>query len=199
MLLLHDAGVTVGDWSPWVGLLDEQGYDSEAVRWPRELGTMGRHSLRELARAAAEMVDAQARAPVVLGHGIGGAIAHMLTVRCAPAAVISIAPVPVGPRALWTPAPTGPSPLRVPRRHLLAAPLARAANRRPPVLLISGGADRIAPERAVEARKRRNRRRHPEAVSDHQVFPGRGHDLVRDAKWADVAWYCVEWLIRQGL
>jgi len=73
-----------------------------------------------------------------------------------------------------------------------------AANRGP-LLLVSGGRDACTREAAVGALERRYRRRLPDAITDHQVFPGRGHSLAVDSRWRDVAYYCLDWLTRQNL
>jgi non-heme chloroperoxidase len=73
-----------------------------------------------------------------------------------------------------------------------------AANRGP-LLLVSGGRDALIPERSTGALERRYRQAWPDQVSDHQVFPGRGHSMVVDARWRDVAYFCLDWLTRQNL
>jgi|tagenome__1003787_1003787.scaffolds.fasta_scaffold20888872_1 hypothetical protein len=54
-------------------------------------------------------------------------------------------------------------------------------------------------ERTVAAFERRNRRQLPGAVSDHHVFPDRGHSMTIDAGWRDVAYYCLDWLTSHDL
>jgi non-heme chloroperoxidase len=71
--------------------------------------------------------------------------------------------------------------------------------RRGPLLLISGSRDALISERWTGALQRHYRRTSPDQVSDHQVFPGRGHSMVIDARWRDVAYYCLDWLTRQNL
>jgi alpha-beta hydrolase superfamily lysophospholipase len=71
--------------------------------------------------------------------------------------------------------------------------------RRGPLLLISGSKDALIPERDTGSLERHYRRASPDQVSDRQVFPGRGHSLVVDARWRDVAYYCLDWLTRQDL
>jgi hypothetical protein len=39
----------------------------------------------------------------------------------------------------------------------------------------------------------------PGAVTDYQVFLGQAHSLTIDAGWRSVAYYCLDWLTRQGL
>jgi non-heme chloroperoxidase len=65
---------------------------------------------------------------------------------------------------------------------------------RAPTLLISAGRDRLCPERAVIGWERFGRRHFPDDVTDHHVFPRRGHSLTFDAGWRAVADYCLDWL-----
>ena len=75
----------------------------------------------------------------------------------------------------------------------------QVAASRGPLLLISAAQDRIVPEASVSALHRRYRRRHPGTVTDYQVFLDRGHSLTIDSGWRSVAYYCLDWLTRQGL
>jgi non-heme chloroperoxidase len=70
---------------------------------------------------------------------------------------------------------------------------------RGPLLLVGGGEDALIPEAAIGALQGRHRRRFPAAVSDHHVFPGRGHSMVIDSRWHEVAYYCLDWLTAQNL
>ena len=69
---------------------------------------------------------------------------------------------------------------------------------RGPLLLISGGCDLLAPEERVNDLHIWHRRKSPDAVTDYQVFPGRGHSMVIDAGWRDIAEYVLDWLTRQN-
>jgi non-heme chloroperoxidase len=70
---------------------------------------------------------------------------------------------------------------------------------RPPLLLISGGRDRLCPESGTRAWERFGRRHYPNDVTDHHVFPAAGHSLVIDAGWEGVANFCLDWLTSQDL
>jgi non-heme chloroperoxidase len=95
------------------------------------------------------------------------------------------------------------------RQYLVPAssrPLFEVAIRAPsahvtggPMLLLSGGRDRLFPERTAELLLRRRRRHTPDAITDYQVFPDRGHSLVFDDRWDDVANFSLDWLTRQQL
>jgi hypothetical protein len=64
---------------------------------------------------------------------------------------------------------------------------------------VSGGRNAFIREAQVSRSQRGYRERLPDAVTDHHVFPDRGHSLVIDAGWQDVAYYCLDWLTRQDL
>jgi dienelactone hydrolase len=113
------------------------------------------------------------RRPVLLGHGDGARLAYALNGRVPLAAVVALAPT----RGWRRPG---------------------TIMRRAPLLLVSGGRDRVASERHVAALARRDRVRFPEAVTDHQIFPGRDHNFAFGAGWRDVAGFCLDWLVRQN-
>jgi alpha-beta hydrolase superfamily lysophospholipase len=70
---------------------------------------------------------------------------------------------------------------------------------RGPLLLVSGGRNVFAREDGASQLHRHYRHSQPSVVTDHQVFPDRGHSLVVDAGWMDIADYCLDWLTRQNL
>jgi non-heme chloroperoxidase len=247
VLFLHGSWVHSDCWVPWVALFDDSGYDSVVVRWPHERARATDHrvgpgrtlrptvaDLRRLVYAAVTSMD---RAPILLGHGVGGLVAESMLGRAALSAVIAVAPAPSGWRAMLprtalrerdvvlrrrVPSPGleafhHPYATTVDRseaadlhdRHVIPArasgPLWTIGRRgdppvpRSPLLLISGGKDLLSPESGVEALVRRNRRRYPDDVTDHRVFPDRAHSLVVDTRWEDVADHCLDWLTLQNL
>jgi alpha-beta hydrolase superfamily lysophospholipase len=70
---------------------------------------------------------------------------------------------------------------------------------RGPLLLISGGRDVCTPEAGVSALHGMHRRRNPDAATDYQVFPGRGHSMAIDRGWQEIAHFCLDWLTAQNL
>jgi non-heme chloroperoxidase len=70
---------------------------------------------------------------------------------------------------------------------------------RPPLLLLSGGKDRLCPESTTRSWERFGRRRYPDDVTDHHVFPDRGHSLTVDAGWEDIGNFCLDWLTDHNL
>jgi pimeloyl-ACP methyl ester carboxylesterase len=68
---------------------------------------------------------------------------------------------------------------------------------RGPLLITGGGQDHTVPE--VVARAAYNLYAGSGAVTDYHAFPDRGHSLVLDHGWREVADYTLSWLARQGL
>ncbi|WP_028645564.1 alpha/beta hydrolase [Nocardioides sp. URHA0020] len=68
---------------------------------------------------------------------------------------------------------------------------------RGPLLLIMGGKDHTVPE--VITKSTLKQYRDSLAVTDLLEFEDRGHSLVVDSGWRDVATACLEWLEKQGL
>lgn len=68
---------------------------------------------------------------------------------------------------------------------------------RGPLLIIGGGRDHTVPE--VVAKAAHALYAGSGAVTDYRVFPDRGHSLVFDHGWHEVADYTLTWLNRQGL
>jgi alpha-beta hydrolase superfamily lysophospholipase len=68
---------------------------------------------------------------------------------------------------------------------------------RGPLLLISGTADHTVPD--VVTRSTLKQYRESTAVTDLKQFEGRGHSLVIDSGWKDVATAVLAWLTENGL
>ena len=68
---------------------------------------------------------------------------------------------------------------------------------RGPLLLIMGGKDHTVPEAITKSTLKQYR--DSLAVTDLLEFDDRGHSLVVDRGWTDVATACLEWLEKQGL
>jgi hypothetical protein len=62
---------------------------------------------------------------------------------------------------------------------------------------IASGKDHTVPESVTRATLKQYR--HSEAVTELQTFPDRGHSLVIDSGWAEVAETCLTWLKEQEL
>ncbi|MEV4756372.1 alpha/beta hydrolase [Micromonospora sp. NPDC049559] len=68
---------------------------------------------------------------------------------------------------------------------------------RGPLLIIGGGSDHTAPESIAKATRKLYG--DSNATTDFQSFPDRGHSLVFDHGWREIADYTLAWLKRQGL
>jgi len=68
---------------------------------------------------------------------------------------------------------------------------------RGPLLIVGGGQDHTVPE--VVAKAAYKLYSGSGAITDYQVFPDRGHSLVLDHGWREIADYTLSWLNRQGL
>lgn len=73
-----------------------------------------------------------------------------------------------------------------------ATRVATANSKRGPLLLIAGARDNIVPPLLVRSALRNYRR--SQAVTEIKEFPGRGHSLVIDSGWRELAEYCLGWL-----
>lgn len=78
-----------------------------------------------------------------------------------------------------------------------AAKVDTANEARGPLLLITGGKDHTVPEAVTRATLKQYR--HSDAVTDFLEFPDRGHSLVVDHGWREVADACLSWLKSQEL
>jgi pimeloyl-ACP methyl ester carboxylesterase len=68
---------------------------------------------------------------------------------------------------------------------------------RGPLLIVGGGKDHTVPE--VVARAAYKLYADSNATTDYQSFPDRGHSLVFDHGWREIADYTLAWLERQGV
>ncbi|MDY0749018.1 alpha/beta hydrolase [Paucibacter sp. R3-3] len=79
-----------------------------------------------------------------------------------------------------------------------AASAVNTANfRRGPLLVTSGCSDHTVPD--VTSRATHRQYRNSSAVTDLKQFAGKGHSLVIDHGWRDVATACLDWLRKQGM
>jgi pimeloyl-ACP methyl ester carboxylesterase len=68
---------------------------------------------------------------------------------------------------------------------------------RGPLLLIMGGQDKTVPEAVTKSAFKQYR--HSSAVTDLHEFADRGHSLIIDSGWREVADACLTWLAAQDL
>jgi pimeloyl-ACP methyl ester carboxylesterase len=80
-----------------------------------------------------------------------------------------------------------------------SATAVNAANpTRGPLLLIAGSNDNTAPPVLTKSTLKIYQRK-SKAVTEYKEFAGRGHSLVIDSGWRELAEYCLEWLRMKGL
>src|SRR4051794_16761199 len=65
---------------------------------------------------------------------------------------------------------------------------------RPPLLLIAGGEDHVAPESLNESNFKHYRK--SEAVTEFKAFPGRSHYTLGQEGWEEVADYALDWALK---
>ncbi|MDR0345434.1 MAG: alpha/beta fold hydrolase [Nocardiopsaceae bacterium] len=108
MLLIHGLWFHPDVWISWLEELDEAGYDAVVLSWGggNRSADDGPPTVEPgfdaLLGAAKRHVGAFRPRPIVIGHGVGGAVAERLLNDGDAAAAISLAPVPGGYPAIPT-------------------------------------------------------------------------------------------------
>lgn len=102
LLLIHGLWFHPSVWTPWLDELDEAGYDAAVLSWTGDdrpadgrsaAAVPGFNALLQAARIRARGFRSR---PIIIGHGVGGAVAERLLNDGDAAAAISLAPVPGG-------------------------------------------------------------------------------------------------------
>lgn len=108
ILLIHGLWFRPRVWSSWLRELDEAGYDVVVLSWSDghrpsdDASPPAKPGFDALLGAARRQVGAFRCRPIVIGHGVGGAVAERLLNDGDAAAAISLAPVPGGYPAVPT-------------------------------------------------------------------------------------------------
>jgi pimeloyl-ACP methyl ester carboxylesterase len=108
MLLIHGLWCHARVWTSWLDELDKAGYDAVVLSWSGgdRLSDDGppvvEPGFDAVFRAARRHIEAFRSQPIVIGHGVGGAVAERLLNDGDAAAAISLAPVPGGYPAIPT-------------------------------------------------------------------------------------------------
>lgn len=108
ILLIHGLWFHSSVWAPWLEELDEAGYDAVVLSWNGEdrpsdnRPPAAEPGFNALLHAARGHIKASRSRPIVVGHGVGGAVAERLLNDGDAAAAISLAPVPGGCPAVAT-------------------------------------------------------------------------------------------------
>jgi len=228
MLLIHGLRSRPSAWTPWLQELNEAGYDSTALSWsdpdrPPDNGSPAASpDFNAALRAARRHVRAFRSPPIVIGHGVGGAVAERLLLEASAGAAISLARVPSGYPAMPTAAHLvgrqtrfallsmrgGPAAPTFPQfrqaianestdaeaQHLYQQHVTAAAPRN-----AAGGKDELIREMSTALLHRTYRRRQPDAVTDYKVFPGLDHTLGLGTPSVTVLFYCLDWLTAQNM
>ena len=228
MLLIHGLRSRPSVWTPWLQELNEAGYDSTALSWsdpdrPPDNGSPAASpDFNAALRAARRHVRAFRSPPIVIGHGVGGAVAERLLLEASAGAAISLARVPSGYPAMPTAAHLvgrqtrfallsmrgGPAAPTFPQfrqaianestdaeaQHLYQQHVTAAAPRN-----AAGGKDELIREMSTARLHRTYRRRQPDAVTDYKVFPGLDHTLGLGTPSVTVLFYCLDWLTAQNM
>lgn len=100
VVLVHGMWLHATSWAPWVGLLRAAGHDPLAPPWPGEPDTVEEarespesiagHGLDDIAAHVTRIVDRLGTAPVVVGNGVGGAVARILLEKGTASAAVLI-------------------------------------------------------------------------------------------------------------
>jgi non-heme chloroperoxidase len=130
------------------------------------------HGVAEIARHAAQQLEKFDRKPILIGHSFGGLLVQNLLGRDLAVAAIAIDPAPIK---------------GVPELPVSALKAAFPVLRNP-----------FNFKRAVSLTEAQFRYGFANAVSSAETelkeFPGRGHSLVIDSGWRDLAEYSLAWL-----
>jgi len=191
-------------------------------------GAARRATLRAYTHDVVQVASALPRRAVLVGHGAGALIVAAALARYPARAAVLVAPVLGGPAELGAalrrnPAGTLPAafgaPLRLSRAQLFSRELPDAAAREytgrlgragtlaqwqllahrdpgppvgePPVLVVGSPDDRVVPVSALTGAARRY-------GGAPLLFPGMGHDLMLDTRWAEPIDAILDWLDKSG-
>jgi pimeloyl-ACP methyl ester carboxylesterase len=259
VVLVHGLWVSASSWLPWRGHLEAAGFATIAPRYPGEPDSVPEARSRPRAMAGlgvasvtghvAEVVAALDRAPVLVGHSVGGLVAQQLagrglargTVAIAPAPFRGVLPLPVTTLRTALPVVANPAnrhrSVRLTRErfryvfanavsreesdrlydeHCVPAPArplfqvatanvhpgteARVDTGRPgrgPLMVVSAERDNAMPWAIASATYRRQST--SASPTELTQAPGRGHSLVLDDGWAEVAENVLAFLARHGI
>jgi pimeloyl-ACP methyl ester carboxylesterase len=182
VVFIHGLWLLSSSWDQWARLFDEAGYAPVSPGWPDDPGTVA---------AALANPEVMAGAQIIAGRGQSAT-----TVAIGPAPFRGILPVP--PAAVKATFPVLHASYAVPAP---GAPLFQAvfANLNPrtevrvdtrnpdrgPLLIISGGKDNSVPPAYCHAAYKLQRRN--PGLTEFTGMPDRGHSLIIDSGWREVA------------
>jgi non-heme chloroperoxidase len=173
-------------WDRWAPLFARTGYAPVNPGWSQDPE-----------RHYSSVIGALARKPAVVGHSVGGLLAQIIAGRGQSAATVAIAPVAPLPsyeqfRRAFASAVSEDetrnlyATLAVPASREEAGYAAGATSPdRGPLLIICGHGDAIVPPAVSYANYERQRRNC--GVTEFSEMPKRGHLLITDDGWPEVA------------
>src|SRR6266542_761715 len=229
VVFIHGLWLHSTSWQPWAELFEKSGHATSMPEWPGVPDTVEaarQHPETQAGKGLGEIIEHHAKAiaaldakPILVGHSFGGLIAQSLLGRDLAAAAVAIDPAQIkGVRVLPPAQLRSAFPvLRNPANRNRAVSLTKAqfrdafanfARRSPaavntrnsdrgPLLLISGQQDHTVPDAVTRSAFKRYRK--SGAVTDLKQFPDRGHSLVVDSGWQEVADAALSWLAGRGL
>ena len=102
VVFIHGLWLLPSSWDRWATLFEEAGYAALTPDWPddpatvevarAEPETLAKKTLKNVADHTAQIIDALAEKPAVIGHSTGGLLAEMLAGRGLSAATVAIDP-----------------------------------------------------------------------------------------------------------
>ena len=192
VVFIHGLWLHASSWTPWAELFQASGYDPHAPGWPGTSDTVEEtrsHADQVAGKGIDDVVDHYAEIirgldapPIVIGHSFGGLIVQRLLGQDLAAAGVAIDPAPIK-GVLYLP----PSALRV-----ASIALRNPANRNKAISLTPeqfryGFANALPAQESADLYQRWT-------VTDLREFNDRGHSLVIDHGWREIADEVLSWL-----
>jgi len=217
VVFIHGLWLLPSSWDRWAAVFEEAGFTALTPGWPDDPETveeakahpevLAGKTVGQVADHFSDIIRRLDKKPAVLGHSFGGLLTQIVAGRGLSAASVAIDPAPF--RGVL---PLPISALRVanvvlhnPRNWNRAVPLsydqfrygfanavsedeAKVDTKNPergPLLITSGTKDHTVPPSIAKASFKRQQKN--EGVTEFVSFPDRGHALVIDHGWRDVA------------
>ena len=192
VVFIHGLWLHASSWTPWTELFQAEGYAPLAPGWPGASDTVEEtrshpeqvagKGIDDVVEHYAQVIGVLDTAPIVIGHSFGGLIAQRLLGQDVAAAAVAIDPAPVK-GVIYLP----PSALRV-----ASIALRNPANRNKAISLTPeqfryGFANALPAQESADLYQRWT-------VTDLREFNDRGHSLVIDHGWREIADEVLSWL-----
>ena len=192
VVFIHGLWLHASSWTPWAELFQASGYDPHAPGWPGTSDTVEEtrsHADQVAGKGIDDVVDHYAEIirgldapPIVIGHSFGGLIVQRLLGQDLAAAGVAIDPAPIK------------GVLNLPLSALRVASIAlrNPANRNKAISLTPeqfryGFANALPAQESADLYQRWT-------VTDLREFNDRGHSLVIDHGWREIADEVLSWL-----